>query len=120
VSRSLGDQQYKKEVSSNTVQPGPASDIAKGRSRRGGGDFVSAEPHITTTQLSKNGRSILLLVTDGVTDKFEDDELVTFVWERLDSGWTPPQIAQRVVDCSASGRYSDTCTCIVVVIQNRY
>jgi serine/threonine protein phosphatase PrpC len=120
VSRALGDQQYKKQVSGNEAESGPATDIAKGPSRKVGGDFVSVQPHITTAQLSKHGRSILLLVTDGVTDQFEDDELLTFVWEKLDSGWTPPQIAQKVVQHSSTGKYTDNCTCIVIVIENKY
>lgn len=120
MSRALGDQQYKKQISSNEAEFGPATDIAKAPSRKVVGDFVSAEPHITTVQLSRHGRSILLLVTDGVTDHFEDEELLTFVLEKLDSGWTPAQIAQKVVGRSSVGKYSDNSTCIIVVIENKY
>jgi serine/threonine protein phosphatase PrpC len=120
VSRALGDKQYKIQVSGNEAESGPATDIAKGPSRKVGGDFVSVQPHITTAQLSKYSRSIILLVTDGVTDQFEDDELLTFVWEKLDSGQTPPQIVQKVVEHSSTDNSSDNCTCIVVVIENKY
>ena len=117
MSRALGDLQYKNP--SNTF--GESRSIQRARrpsssSAASYGDFVSSTPSITRRALQTDRRYLLVIVSDGVTDRTDDAALVQYVMKLSMRGMRASTIAQEVVTSSASYTGSDNASCIVVML----
>lgn len=118
MSRALGDLQYKNPA--NNVDD---SNLTK-RTRRASsssstaprGDFVSSEPFTSRRTLQADHRYLLVIVSDGVSDRTDDAALIQHVMKLSMRGMHASAIAQEVANSSASHPRSDNATCIVVML----
>ncbi|KAJ5574250.1 uncharacterized protein N7459_008677 [Penicillium hispanicum] len=122
MSRALGDLQYKNPV--NAVQ----DDLSMQRRRRASsssssaptvGDFVSSKPFTSRRSLQADRRYLLVIVSDGVSDRTDDAALIQYVMKLSMRGMRASAIAQEVATSSASHPRSDNASCIVVMLDGQ-
>ncbi|CAG7993355.1 unnamed protein product [Penicillium olsonii] len=109
MSRAVGDLQYKNPV--NTMAAPSESESR--------GNFVSNDPYTSRRTLHTDRRYLLLVVSDGVTDRVDDANLVQHVMKLSMRGKRASEIAQEIATNSASGPQSDNASCIVAMIDGR-
>ncbi|KAJ5327523.1 Protein phosphatase 2C [Penicillium brevicompactum] len=110
MSRAVGDLQYKNPV--NTL----AEQSVQSESR---GNFLSNDPYTSRRTLHTDRRYLLLVVSDGVTDRVDDANLVKHVMKLSMRGKPASEIAQEIATNSASRPQSDNASCIVAMIDGR-
>lgn len=120
MSRALGDLQYKNPVNNtftdNSVLDPAASASSRTESR---GNFLSNDPYISRRTLNPDRRYLLLVVSDGVTDRLDDTSLVQHVMKLSMRGKRANEIAQEIATNSANKPHSDNATCIVAMLDGR-
>ncbi|KAJ5179047.1 hypothetical protein N7492_002257 [Penicillium capsulatum] len=108
MSRALGDLQYKQPVNeSNSARARPT------------GDFVSNDPFISRRTLRRDRRYLLVIASDGVTDRIDDTALVQHVMKQAMRGHGAREMAQSLASSSASHAHSDNASCIVVLLDGQ-
>jgi serine/threonine protein phosphatase PrpC len=115
MSRALGDLQYKNPV--NTFTDNTAADTSAGSGPRG--NFLSNDPYTSQRSLHTDRRYLLVVVSDGVTDRVDDDSLVKHVMKLSMRGKRTSEIAQEIATDSASRPHSDNASCIVVMLDGQ-
>lgn len=119
MSRALGDLQYKNPVNTfmdNSV-PDPASSANSQSESRG--NFLSNDPYTSRRTLHTGRRYLLLVVSDGVTDRVDDTNLVRHVMKLSMRGKRANEIAQEIATSSANNPHSDNATCIVAMLDGQ-
>ncbi|KAJ6138027.1 hypothetical protein N7471_004513 [Penicillium samsonianum] len=119
MSRALGDLQYKNPVNTfmdNSV-PDPASSATSRSESRG--NFLSNEPYTSRRTLHTDRRYLLLVVSDGVTDRVDDTNLVQHVMKLSMRGKRANEIAQEIATNSANRPRSDNASCIVAMLDGQ-
>ncbi|KAJ5960013.1 uncharacterized protein N7479_007163 [Penicillium vulpinum] len=119
MSRALGDLQYKNPVNTftdNSVVDPATSATSRSESR---GNFLSNEPYTSRRTLHTDRRYLLLVVSDGVTDRVDDTNLVQHVMKLSMRGKRASEIAQEIATNSANKRHSDNATCIVAMLDGQ-
>lgn len=111
MSRALGDLQYKVPVNTFTDNSEAMQDTSEAR-----GNFLSNDPYISRRTLHTDRRYLLLVVSDGVTDRVDDANLVKHVMKLSMRGKRASEIAQDIATSSARGVHSDNASCIVAMI----
>lgn len=104
MSRALGDLKYKNPV--NTVA---SSTPARG-------DFISNDPYTSRRTLQPDGRYVLVIVSDGVSDRVDDAGLIEHVMKMSMRGMRASDIAQEVATSCGSHPRSDNASCIVAML----
>jgi serine/threonine protein phosphatase PrpC len=118
--RALGDLQYKNPV--NAVD----DDSLTTRARRASsspasvrGDFLSNDPYTSRRTLQPNRRYLLVIVSDGVSDRTDDTALIPHVMKLSMRGMRANDIAQEAVSNTASRPKSDNATCVVAMLDGQ-
>lgn len=117
MSRALGDLQYKNPV--NTVEDAtafPRSRRASSSSTPVRGDFVSNEPYTSRRTLQSDRRYLLVIVSDGVTDRIDDSGLIQHVMKLSMRGMRASDIAQEIATSCGSHPRSDNASCVVAML----
>ena len=94
VSRSLGDPDYKK----------PISDA----------DYISAEPHVGTYELSHLDDDFLILACDGVWDVLTYQHATELVGTSRDDGCSPEECARTLVQTALNKGSKDNITAVII------
>ncbi|CAG7936786.1 unnamed protein product [Penicillium nalgiovense] len=119
MSRAVGDLRYKNPL--NTFQdnfaPDPASSATSRSESRG--NFLSNDPYTSLRRLHTDRRYLLLVVSDGVSDRVDDVTLVQHVMKLSMRGKRANEIAQEIATNSASKPRSDNATCIVAMLDGQ-
>lgn len=106
MSRALGDLQYKQPVNeTNSTRPT--------------GDFVSNDPFTSRRTLRRDRRYVLVIVSDGVSDRVDDTALVRHVMKLAMRGKRAREIAQDIATSSSSHSHSDNASCIVAMLDGQ-
>lgn len=118
MSRALGDLQYKNPVNTSTANsvPGASASSAKSEAR---GNFLSNDPYTSRRTLHTDRRYLIVVVSDGVTDRVDDDNLVKHVMKLSMRGKRASEIAQEIAANSASRPHSDNASCIVAMLDGQ-
>jgi serine/threonine protein phosphatase PrpC len=122
MSRALGDLQYKQPVSAVEAGGGMGMRGARRASSSSTpvrGDFVSNEPYISQRTLRADRRYLLVIVSDGVSDRTDDAGLIQHVMKLSMRGMRARDIAQEVSSNAASHPRSDNASCIVAMIDGQ-
>ncbi|KAJ5846656.1 Protein phosphatase 2C [Penicillium rubens] len=119
MSRAVGDLQYKNPL--NTFQDNFAADPASSATSRSEsrGNFLSNDPYTSLRRLHTDRRYLLLVVSDGVSDRVDDVTLVQHVMKLSMRGKRANEIAQEIATNSASRPRSDNATCIVAMLDGQ-
>ncbi|KAF3386243.1 Protein phosphatase [Penicillium rolfsii] len=121
MSRALGDLQYKnpenamKDPNSTTRERRASSSSTSVR-----GDFLSNDPYTSRRQLQSNRRYLLVIVSDGVSDRIDDTALIQHMMKLSMRGMRANDIAQEVVSSTASRPRSDNATCVVAMLDGQH
>lgn len=121
MSRALGDLQYKNPVNNtftdnSVLDPAVSASSSRLESR---GNFLSNDPYISRRTLNPDRRYLLLVVSDGVTDRLDDTSLVQHVMKLSMRGKRANEIAQEIATGSANKPRSDNATCIVAMLDGK-
>ncbi|KAJ5130363.1 uncharacterized protein N7515_006402 [Penicillium bovifimosum] len=121
MSRALGDLQYKNPVNTYTDNPvldraGSQSAASRTESR---GDFISNDPYTTRRTLQTDRRYLLVVASDGVTDRVDDTNLMQHVMKMSMRGKPAGEIAQVIATDTASRPRGDNASCIVAMLDGR-
>ncbi|KAJ5406576.1 hypothetical protein N7465_007860 [Penicillium sp. CMV-2018d] len=118
MSRALGDLQYKNPVNTldNSLSDPASSAASRSESR---GNFLSNDPYTSRRTLHTDRRYLLLVVSDGVTDRVDDTTLVQHVMKLSMRGKRANEIAQEIATNSANKPHSDNATCIVAMLDGQ-
>ncbi|KAJ5184976.1 hypothetical protein N7491_007156 [Penicillium cf. griseofulvum] len=119
ISRALGDLQYKNPVNTFTDNSLPDPSSSAGSRSESRGDFLSNDPYTSRRTLRTDRRYLLLVVSDGVTDRVDDTTLVQHVMKLSMRGKPASEIAQETATNSASRPHSDNATCIVAMLDGQ-
>lgn len=122
MSRALGDLQYKNPI--NTIQDESKACMPQERrvsssSTAVQGNYLSNEPFTSRRTLQSDQRYLLVIVSDGVSDRTEDGALVQHVMKLAMRGMRATEIAQEVVNSSTHHTKSDNASCIVALIDGQ-
>lgn len=119
MSRALGDLQYKNPVNTFTDKsvPDPASSAASRSESRG--NFLSNDPYTSRRTLDTDRRYLLVVVSDGVSDRVDDTNLLQHVMKLSMRGKPASEIAQEIAANSASKPNSDNASCIVAMLDGQ-
>ena len=114
MSRALGDLQYKNPVNAvyNSTMPGA-------RASSSGGDFLSIDPFTSRQTLQPDRRYLLVIVSDGVSDRTDDAALIQHVMKLAMRGMRASEIAQEVTTSSARHARSDNASCIIIMLDGQ-
>lgn len=121
MSRALGDLQYKNPV--NTVEDDssiPRTRRASSSSASARGDFLSNEPYTSLRKLQSTHRYLLVIVSDGVSDRTDDPALIQHVMKLSMQGIRADDIAQEVTSSIASRPKSDNASCVIVMLDGQH
>ncbi|KAJ5390025.1 uncharacterized protein N7496_001093 [Penicillium cataractarum] len=121
MSRALGDLQYKNPV--NTVEDEstmPRERRASSSSASVRGDFLSNDPYTSRRTLQPTCRYLLVIVSDGVSDRTDDTALIQHVMKLSMRGMRANDIAQEVTSSIASRPKSDNASCVVVMLDGQH
>lgn len=116
MSRALGDLQYKNPVNTDDETSFPRARRASSSSAPVRGDFVSNEPYTSRRTLQPDGRYLLVIVSDGVSDRIDDTGLIQHVMKMSMQGMRASDIAQEVATSCGSHPRSDNASCIVAML----
>ncbi|KAJ5773474.1 Protein phosphatase 2C [Penicillium paradoxum] len=118
MSRALGDLQYKNPVNTFTDNSvlDPSSATSRSESR---GNFLSNEPYTSRRTLHTDRRYLLVVVSDGVTDRVDDASLVQHVMKLSMRGRPASEIAQEIATSSANTPHSDNASCIIAMLDGQ-
>jgi serine/threonine protein phosphatase PrpC len=112
----LGDLRYKTPVNrTENDWPYNEEEVTTSAPPDERGDMVSNHPHLERVELEPGRSYLLALVTDGVSNALEDEEIVKQILEMSASGLDAPSISDRIVEDSTQ-RQRDNATCMVVFI----
>jgi serine/threonine protein phosphatase PrpC len=121
MSRALGDLQYKNPV--NTVEdeiPTTQARRASSSSAPVRGDFLSNDPYTSVRTLQSNRRYLLVIVSDGVSDRIDDTALIQHVMKLSMRGMRANDIAQEITSSTASRPKSDNASCVVAMLDGQH
>jgi serine/threonine protein phosphatase PrpC len=121
MSRALGDLQYKNPV--NAVEDENLTTRARRASSSSAlvrGDFLSNDPYTSRRMLQSNRRYLLVIVSDGVSDRTDDTALIQHVMKLSMRGLRANDIAQEVASSTASRPKSDNATCVVAMLDGQH
>ncbi|KAJ5266666.1 hypothetical protein N7478_009474 [Penicillium angulare] len=116
----LGDLQYKTPV--NEVQDTgnmPQERHLSSSSSAVRGDFVSNKPFTSQRTLKPDGRYLLVIVSDGVSDRTDDVALIQHVMKLAMRGMRASEIAQEIATNSTRSTKSDNASCIVAMLDGQ-
>jgi serine/threonine protein phosphatase PrpC len=116
VSRALGDLQYKNPV--NTFTDNSVLDASAAQSESPG-NILSNDPYSSRRTLHTDRRYLLVVVSDGVTDRVDDSNLVKHVMKSSMRGKKASEIAQEIATNSASQPHSDNASCIIAMLDGQ-
>lgn len=120
MSRALGDLQYKNPVNAvNDESKTPRARRASSSSTPVRGDFLSNDPFTSQRTLQSNRRYLLVIVSDGVSDRTDDAVLIQHVMKLSMRGMRANDIAQEVTSSTASRPKSDNASCVVVMLDGQ-
>lgn len=119
MSRAVGDLQYKNPVNTFTDASDHNSDPSVQDMPESRGDFLSNDPYTSRRTLHTDRRYVLLVVSDGVTDRVDDANLVEHVMKLSMRGKRATEIAQEIATNSASRPHSDNASCIVAMLDGQ-
>ncbi|KAJ5094584.1 Protein phosphatase 2C [Penicillium angulare] len=116
----LGDLQYKTPVN-ETQDTGnmPRERRLSSSSSAVRGDFVSNEPFTSRRTLKSDGRYLLVIVSDGVSDRTDDVALIQHVMKLAMRGMRASEIAQEIATNSTRSAKSDNASCIVAMLDGQ-
>lgn len=117
MSRALGDLQYKNPV--NTFTDNSVLDPAATSRSESRGNFLSNDPYTSRRTLHTDRRYLLVVASDGVTDRVDDTNLVQHVMKLSMRGKPASEIAQEIATTSASTPHSDNASCIIALLDGR-
>lgn len=121
MSRALGDLQYKNPV--NTVEDGSPTTQARRASSSSApvrGDFLSNDPYTSVRTLQSNRRYLLVIVSDGVSDRIDDTALIQHAMKLSMRGMRANDIAQEITSSTASRPKSDNASCVVALLDGQH
>ncbi|KAJ5693128.1 hypothetical protein N7462_002551 [Penicillium macrosclerotiorum] len=119
MSRALGDLQYKNPV--NTVDDGSIPRARASSSSLGPrGDFLSNDPYTSRRTLQADRRYLLVITSDGVSDRTDDAALIQHVMKLAMRGMRASDIAQEVASTSSGHSKSDNASCIVAMLDGQH
>jgi serine/threonine protein phosphatase PrpC len=75
--------------------------------------FITSAPHIASLEIASDD-AFLVLVSDGVTDVFSDEELTEFVAKRLDEGEKSITIGKMLLDEAKAQGSMDNMTAVII------
>ncbi|KAG1707202.1 hypothetical protein DVH05_026397 [Phytophthora capsici] len=75
--------------------------------------FITSAPHITSLEIASDD-AFLILVSDGVTDVFSDEELTEFVAQRLAEGEKSITIGKMLLDEAKAQGSMDNMTAVII------
>ncbi|KAJ5933433.1 Protein phosphatase 2C [Penicillium verhagenii] len=117
----LGDLQYK-----NPVDEGQDQSSWPGAARRGSsssappGNFLSNDPFTSRRTLQADRRYLLVIVSDGVSDRTEDVALIQHVMKLAMRGKRASEIASEVATNNAPRfKKSDNASCVVAMLDGQ-
>jgi serine/threonine protein phosphatase PrpC len=114
VARGFGDFAYK-ATSENLKHPSRDTLDALRPGVPLTGDLIAHLPHIATCMLDDEHTPFLTLVSDGVSVRFKDQELVdTIAHMRYNKGYDAQTIATEIVHMAGIVSGADNCTCIIL------
>lgn len=120
MSRALGDLQYKTSVSSMEGDSSmPRDRRASSSSTATRGDLLSNEPYTSRRILQSDRRYLLVIASDGVSDRTDDAALIQHVMKLSMRGMRAGDIAQDIATTSASHPHSDNASCIVALLDGQ-
>lgn len=120
MSRALGDLQYKNPV--NTIDDESKNHKARRASSSSTpvrGDFLSNDPYTSQRMLQSNRRYLLVIVSDGVSNRTDDTALIQHVMKLSMRGMRADDIAQEVTSSTASRPKSDNASCLVAMLDGQ-
>ncbi|KAJ5294495.1 hypothetical protein N7508_009316 [Penicillium antarcticum] len=117
MSRALGDLQYKNPVNTFDPVPDPAASTSSRSESRG--NFLSNDPYTSRRTLHSDRRYLLLMVSDGVSDRVDDASLVQHVMKLSMRGKRASEIATEITTNSAGHQHSDNASCIVAMLDGQ-
>ncbi|KAJ5888398.1 hypothetical protein N7495_008439 [Penicillium taxi] len=112
MSRALGDLQYKNFNIVSTSEDGPTTSSTWG-------NFISNEPYTSRRTLKKDRRYILVIASDGVTDRFEETDIIHHVIELTQQGKRASDVAECLVNRCGNHIRSDNASCIIMMIDGQ-
>ena len=120
MSRAIGDSQYKTPV--NEVQ----EKIRMPRERRTSssssivrGDYVSNEPFTSRRTLRPDQRYLLVIMSDGASDRTHDAALIQHVMKLAMRGMRASEIAQEATNSTRGTKKNDNASCIVAMLDGQ-
>ncbi len=120
MSRALGDLQYKNPVNAvDDESKTPKARRASSSSTPVRGDFLSNDPYTSQRMLQSNRRYLLVIVSDGVSNRTDDTALIQHVMKLSMRGMRANDIAQEVASSTASRPKSDNASCVVAMLDGR-
>ncbi|KAI9920727.1 hypothetical protein PsorP6_000218 [Peronosclerospora sorghi] len=75
--------------------------------------FITSAPHIESLEIASDN-AFLVLVSDGVTDVFKDDEVTEFVAKHLSEGEKSITIGKRLLDEAKMQGSTDNMTVVII------
>ncbi|CAI5733330.1 unnamed protein product [Hyaloperonospora brassicae] len=80
--------------------------------------FITSAPHIESLEVASDD-AILVLVSDGITDVFRDEELMEFVATRLAEGEKSVTIGDMLLDEAKAQGSTDNMTAVIICFGKR-
>ncbi|KAJ5703401.1 hypothetical protein N7493_011790 [Penicillium malachiteum] len=120
MSRALGDLQYKNpvnEVKDSSCMPRVRRLSSSSNAVRG--DFLSNDPYTSRRTLQPDRRYLLVVMSDGVSDRTDDVALVQHVIKLAMRGMRASEIAKEVTTNSTRSVKSDNASCIVAMLDGQ-
>ncbi|KAJ5608824.1 hypothetical protein N7528_009391 [Penicillium herquei] len=120
MSRALGDLQYKNpvnEVKDSSCMPRVRRLSSSSSAVRG--DFLSNDPYTSRRTLQSDRRYLLIVMSDGVSDRTDDVALVQHVMKLAMRGMRASEIAKEVTTNSTRSLKSDNASCIVAMLDGQ-
>uniref|UniRef100_A0AAV1TZB7 protein-serine/threonine phosphatase n=1 Tax=Peronospora matthiolae TaxID=2874970 RepID=A0AAV1TZB7_9STRA len=80
--------------------------------------FITSAPHIVSLEIASDD-AILMLVSDGITDVFRDEELTEFVAKHLAEGEKSVTIGNKLLDEAKAQGSTDNMTAVIICFGER-
>jgi serine/threonine protein phosphatase PrpC len=82
-------------------------------------DFIISDPHIASGEVKKSEDAFLLLVSDGITDVFSDEESTEFVTQRFARGYKSITICKDLLDEAKAKGARDNMTVVLACLASQ-
>jgi serine/threonine protein phosphatase PrpC len=119
MSRALGDLQYKAPLINAEEPFSLEQEIAGFNPNKEQGDLLSNRPSVSRIELKEDGKYIVILTTDGVTDEMTDRRILDRVVAHWNYGTRAEGVAGKITTEATAGPMSDNATCVCAFIYGR-